>query len=140
MKYLHSTGVLLIALLLAGCTSHVKGSGGSIAGDARKLIIGKWDQVPVRESEKHLVDRSEYTRDGKYRFWFLQRTPEGLRTLEGEVPADPVNEGPYQFLDDRTFSVTTTNGSNTETHKFTIETLNQNELVIVTDEGVRRCL
>src|SRR4051812_44869438 len=105
MTLLQRAGGLLLAALLAGCGSNVKGpKGGSetkgkIAGKASELIVGKWDQVQQRASEKPLVDRCEYPRDGKSRFWFLKRPAAGLKTLDGAEPAEPVNEGPYRFLD-----------------------------------------
>jgi hypothetical protein len=139
MRFIHRTGTLLLLALLVGCGGKDQFGGaakGKIDGNAKELIIGKWDQVN-QDPKDTSVDRCEYTRDGKYRSWFLKRTPAGLKTLDNTEPGEPVNEGPYRFVDERTYTITTTNGTVTGTNSFTIESLSKDKLVIMTDEGRR---
>lgn len=147
MPYIRTTGGVVLTLLILGCGSRSKDTGGApggggkgfpapagkIEGNAKDLIVGLWDAIPPPGDTS--FDRDEYTKDGKYRFWFLKRTPQGLKDLEDKEPGDPVNEGPYKFLDDRTFQLTVTNGTVTSKHKYMIDTLTKDTMILVTEEG-----
>ena len=142
MTSIRTAGAWLVAASLVGCRpdagapSAAPDSKVRSVADAKGLIVGRWDEVPERPAEK-TFSREEFTRDGKWRFWFLKVTPAGLKTLEGGEPGAPVNEGRYRFLDDRTYSITTTNDNAAITTTFVIESIGKDELVVATDENRR---